>query len=267
MECNYVLECDWPGHSWPIGHYFEAYLYKIRCVVQARLVPFGAATVHATLECSRTGRHLDFNPIVHWFLITKALVGGGHVHATVVAGFNPNLVPGGRHSQRGLRAWLPHLFRRGDFLVCLSFVNFQSTFSFEGGFTLVTQKGIIQLLVGFQTSGNSSFRWRLLVEELLSAPGISSHGWWAAPLLDLGDRDILALPGVQGEGEVGADGDRELEYCALKCQCLAEIQALGHQGGVGLAHSSSLLNFLNLTWSQKVRHVTATVQSVEIVSL
>ena len=42
----------------------------------------------------------------------------------------------------------------------------------------------------------------------------------------------FAHPGVQREGEGGVNGDRELEHLALTCQCLAEVQALGGQGGV-----------------------------------
>ena len=72
-------------------------------------------------------------------------------------------------------------------------------------------------------------------------------------------KDRLALPGVQGEGEGGADSDSKLEVLALTCQCLAKVQALGGQGGVSFVHSSQfglLLNYEIFEKSQKVKHVT-----------
>ena len=49
-------------------------------------------------------------------------------------------------------------------------------------------------------------------------------------------KDLLALPGVQGEGEGGADSDSKLEVLALTCQCFAKVQALGGQGAVILGY-------------------------------
>ena len=88
-------------------------------------------------------------------------------------------------------------------------MNFQSIFSFEICITLVTRKGytlLHLLLAGFQIRCNRRFRGGFLGKKLLPAFGISPEGRWAAPLLDNG-QDLLALPGVQGEGEGGADSN------------------------------------------------------------
>ena len=127
-------------------------------------------------------------------------------------------------------------------------MNFQSIFCFEICITLVTLKGCTLLLFGFQISYNRRFRSGFLSKKLLSAIGISPEGGWAAPLLDPCRQSLLSLPGVQGEGEGGADGDGELKHLALACQCLAEVQALGRQRGVSLTHCSHfclLLNYQN----------------------
>ena len=61
----------------------------------------------------------------------------------------------GGHNQRGFIGWLPHLFRRGDFLMGFPFVDFQTILSFEIKITLVTLKAfalLLQVMVGFQTS-------------------------------------------------------------------------------------------------------------------
>ena len=88
-------------------------------------------------------------------MITLALVGWGHVHATVVAGFHPGLIPDGGHREGGLGGRLSQLFRRVDFLMGSPFVNFQTIFCFEIQFTLIALKAftlLCGLLVGFQTS-------------------------------------------------------------------------------------------------------------------
>ena len=73
-----------------------------------------------------------------------------------------------------------------------------------------------RILAGLQTSWKSSFRLRLLFKELLSALGIALQSWRA--LLDSYWQGLLVLPGIQGEGEGGADGDWELEFLALAGQ-------------------------------------------------
>ena len=87
-----------------------------------------------------------------------ALVGRGHFQVTVVARVHPALVPDGGQNQRGLGGWPPLLFRRGNFLMGLPFVDFQTILSFEIKITLVTLKAfalLLGLLVGFQTSCRS----------------------------------------------------------------------------------------------------------------
>ena len=64
---------------------------------------------------------------------------------------------------------------------------------------------------------------------------------WAFPRLCW--QGLLALPGVQGEGE-GAQGENKFELLALLCQRLAEVHALGFQGRVlswCFIHSRKLL--------------------------
>ena len=90
------------------------------------------------------------------------------------------------------------------------------------------------LLVPFWRICFGNFRWKFSLEIFLPAPRISPPCRRAVPLLDVGDWGIPALlgPGVQGEGEGGANGDRELELQPLASQRLAEVHALGVQGGV-----------------------------------
>ena len=114
-----------------------------------------------------------------------------------------------------------------------SSVDLQTIFSFETRLTMVTREGfqlLHRLLVGLQTSCRSSFRLRILHKELLSPLGISLESRWA--LFAPGWHGLLALPGIQGEGEGGADGEGELELLALDGQHTAEVHALGGQGRV-----------------------------------
>ena len=114
-----------------------------------------------------------------------------------------------------------------------SFVNLQTIFSFETRLTMVTWKGfqlLHRLLVGLQTSCRSSFRLRILHKELLSPLGISLESRWA--LFAPGWHGLLALPGIQGEGEGGADGEGELKILAMAGQCMADVHALCCQGRV-----------------------------------
>ena len=104
---------------------------------------------------------------------------GGHVLATIVAGFNPALVHYWGHNQRGFSGWLPHLFRRGDFLMGFPFVDFQTILSFEIKITLVTLKAfalLLRVLVGFQTSCRR-LRGGFLQKKLLPSLCISSQCW------------------------------------------------------------------------------------------
>ena len=106
------------------------------------------------------------------------------------------------------------------------------------------------LLVAFWRICFGNFGWKFPLEIFLPAPCISPPCRRAVPLLDGGDWwciPALLGPGVQGEGEGGADGDRELEVQPLASQRLAEVHALGVQGEVefaGGSHFSQL--YLNL---------------------
>ena len=103
------------------------------------------------------------------------------------------------------------------------------------------------LLVAFWRFCFGNFGWKFPLEIFLPAPRISPPCRRAVPLLDGGDIPARLGPGVQGEGEGGADGDRELELQPLASQRLAEVHALGVQGGIefaGCSHFSQL--FLNL---------------------
>ena len=67
-------------------------------------------------------------------------------------------------------------------------------------------------------------------QEVLSPLGISS-------LRDLASWFLHFLtPGVQEEGEVGTDGQGEVEGLTLACQCLAKVHPLGDQVGVFFTH-------------------------------
>ena len=74
----------------------------------------------------------------------------------------------------------------------------------------------------------------LLGIELLSSPGISPKRRGTG--LFLGQRS-LAPGGVQG-GESRTNSKEEVEDLALAGQCLAEVHALGGQGGASFTHCS-----------------------------
>ena len=202
----------------------------------------------AGIKIRSTATFTGVDIIQSWILIILAKVGGGHFLVTVVAGFDSALVPYGRHTERGLGERFPELLRRGCFLVCFPCVNFQALHGFETSITLVTLKSFTwfhRQLVGFQTSYHRRrFRGGLLCKKILSPFRISFEGWWAFSLQDRCGQGCLALLGLQGEGEVGADGDGDLERLAMTCQCLAKVQALSGQGGVSHAHSSHFLCLL-----------------------
>ena len=71
--------------------------------------------------------------------------------------------------------------------------------------------------------------------ELFSSPGISPKRRGTGLLLGPWGP---APGGVQGEGEGGTNRKGEVEDLALAGQCLAEIHALGDQGGVNFNHCS-----------------------------
>ena len=81
--------------------------------------------------------------------------------------------------------------------------------------------------------------WRVLLplEVFLSPPSIPPQGGGACLLLD--PWACCLTPGVHGEGEVGTNGNGEVEGLALAGQCLAKIQALRKQGGFGQLRPTS----------------------------
>ena len=102
------------------------------------------------------------------------------------------------------------------------------------------------------TTGDPGWRALLLLGiELRSPPGISPKRRGACSLLGLGFHCLA--PGVQGEGELGPNGEGKVEDLALAGQCLAKSHTLGGQGGwVFSTHFLSLLlnyeNRLELCW-------------------
>ena len=54
----------------------------------------------------------------------------------------------------------------------------------------------------------------------------------------------LLGPGIQGEGEVGADGDGELELQPLASQRLAEVHALKFREKLSLLAAVILANYI-----------------------
>ena len=83
-------------------------------------------------------------------------------------------------------------------------------------------------------------------QEFCSPPFISSFCRRALPSHSLGSWGHVPL-GVQGEREVGADGERKGEELVLTCQRMAEVHALGSQRGIHGSH------FLDLSESRKSR--------------
>ena len=157
-------------------------------LVHAGSPPLDTATwTWSMVQSWTSGWLLDNNFIIQcWIIITLALMGWRHVHATVVAGFHPVLVPGRGHKERGLCRWFPQLFRRGGFLVRSSSVDLQTIFSFETRLTMVTREGfqlLHRLLVGLQTRSEDEAR----------------PTNWSAPIPDSTDWDFDTYPGSESK--------------------------------------------------------------------
>ena len=93
----------------------------------------------------------------NWFFLAWIFtnVSGGHISVKVMKGFHPSLVPDGGHRERGLRRWIPQLFR---FLMFHPNVLLEPLFRSCSIFTLVT---LWSLSNSFITTGNP--RWRALL--------------------------------------------------------------------------------------------------------
>ena len=104
----------------------------------------------------------------------------------------------------------------------------------------------------------------LLSQKLFPSPGVPSDGGWALllPSFVLGDRVRRHLTCVKGEGEVGDSSEGKGEHQSLVCQVLAEVKALGGQGGVLSNYRSSHFGELLLKYEielgyQLNRHVSS----------
>ena len=75
-------------------------------------------------------------------------------------------------------------------------------------------------------------------QELLFSSLIPPQSWGTYSLLPCHSLMGCSLPGVQGKGEGRANGEGDVESLPHVGQCLAKIQALGHQGRVIISHCS-----------------------------
>ena len=110
--------------------------------------------------------------------------------------------------------------------------------------------------LGFSSVSGRRLKQRGLFpfQEFLPSPGISSKGGWFWLLLNwLLSFGSQGRGGVQGKGEAGADSEGELESQTLACQCLAEVQTLGGQGGFTFTHCSHFGVVLNYELSEDAR--------------
>ena len=110
--------------------------------------------------------------------------------------------------------------------------------------------------LGFSSVSGRRLKQRGLFpfQEFLPSPGISSKGGWFWLLLNwLLSFGFQGRRGVQGKGEAGADSEGELESQTLACQCLAEVQTLGGQGGFTFTHCSHFGVVLNYELSEDAR--------------
>ena len=114
-------------------------------------------------------------------------------------------------------------------------------------------------------------RWALLLsQKLFPSPGVPSNGGWGLllPCFVLVDRGGRHLPCVKGEGEVGASSEGEGEHQSLACQVLAEVKALGGEGGVLSTYWSShfgelLLKYELELWYHLNGHVSSSKVSTQ----
>ena len=149
--------------------------------------------------CTRPGRWRRKLGRSGWILL---LLPGSRAEA--------ELLPAGVQQGRGRQAHGTLRVLPQNLLVCFTLVDFQAIRSFETRIALFARKCFTLVLVGFQASYHS----RLLGKEIFSAFSISLQGRWVFLLLDLHGQGCLALLGVQGEGEGGANGDGQLEVLA-----------------------------------------------------
>ena len=75
-------------------------------------------------------------------------------------------------------------------------------------------------------------------QELLFSSLIPPQSWRAYSLLPCHSLMGCSSPGVQGKGEGRANREGDVERLPHVGQCLAKIQALGHQGRIITSHCS-----------------------------
>ena len=133
-------------------------------------------------------------------------------------------------------------------------MNLQAIFRFESIHALVTlENSFLIVLAGplsTPTSGalGLSRIVQFFLQKLRSSSGISPQGYWGLLLLlglALGGQGLTLAPCVKGEGEVGANGEGEVEGQGLASLHLADVQAFGCQGGVTFIHRSHCGILLN----------------------
>ena len=148
--------------------------------------------------------------------------------------FLPLSVPHGRQFQRRILRrvpWVSSQFLRGRqddlFLVCFTLVDLQSIFRFIRFSTFFTLESFV-------------FKWEFgfPFQELLFPSLVPPQSWGACSLLPCNCSFSSSFPGVQGKGEGRGNGEGDAERLSHVGQCLAKIQALGHQGRVITSHCS-----------------------------
>ena len=154
-----------------------------------------------------------------------------HITITVVAVNDPGF-PNWRDDKR-FQSWqdcVSQLFcGRIWTFVCFTYVDLQTIFGFEVIITLAALKSLLRLAGWFRVSWMFLFFSFFFSFQVVFFPlQVSSQGWWTLFLLLCFQWSGL-LPGVQREGEWGANSDVECERMALACQCLAVFQALSGQ--------------------------------------
>ena len=115
--------------------------------------------------------------------------------------------------------------------MCFSNLNLKAIFRFESIHALITleNSSFIFLAGPLSTPTSGALGLSRIVQffsqKLRSSSGISPQGKWGLPLLGLalgrgltpalGDQGLTLAPCVKGEGEVGANGEGEVEGQAL----------------------------------------------------
>ena len=94
---------------------------------------------------------------------------------------------------------------------------------------------ILYAILGSQGHINDILSLRSPRQEFCSPSYISLYCRRALLSHSLGSWGLVLL-GVQGECEVGANGERKGEGLVLACQRMAEIHALGRQRGIHRSH-------------------------------